>query len=247
MSSIIASNIPLDITEAKIEEFFSFCGKIKSIKELESDSSLKVVQVVFENSGAVSTALLLNGAELGSNAIKVVEETGGEKSKALELAEDAESSTAPPPSYTENSNSSDDLPQEDKPKSAIIAQYLSQGYVLSDQLVGKLVEFDKEHGYSSKFKSFLTNLDSKYHIQDKSLLVTNEADQRLHIQSNLSSGKSKLDQYFDKFKQDKYGSKILNFYSNVVNDTKEVHEEARRLADLKKQQSSSPSPAPQTE
>ncbi|ODV97831.1 hypothetical protein PACTADRAFT_30651, partial [Pachysolen tannophilus NRRL Y-2460] len=219
-STIIASNIPLEITEAKLQEFFSFCGKIKSISVIDKQDNSKSAKVEFENAAAVSTALLLNGAELGSNAIVVVEDGASKAvtgSSAIPTVDDMA-----------------DVSQEDKPKSAIIAQYLSQGYVLSDQLVEKAVAFDKEHGYSTKFKDFLGNLDEKFHIQDKNNQIVSDANERFHLEENLNKGKSSLESYFDRFKQDKYGSRIHKFYTDIVKDTKDVHEEARRLAELKK-------------
>lgn len=37
-----------------------------------------------------------------------------------------------------------DVPQEDKPRTAIVAEYLAHGYVLSDPIIQKAVAFDRE-------------------------------------------------------------------------------------------------------
>lgn len=224
MSTIIASNIPSSVEESKVKEFFSFCGKIDSIKQQDQESEGKsAYQVRFASAGAVSTALLLNGAELGGGEVHVIQ-LGVDK--PLPLSEAL-------PSY--ESANHEDIDQEEKPKSAILAQYLSQGYVVSDQLIEKALAFDKAHGYSEKFRNFVTSLDQKYHVQEKTTASAEQADTKFNIAENYNKGKMSLGDYFDKFKQDKYGSKIHQFYSGLVNDTKAVHDEARRLADLKEE------------
>lgn len=249
---IIASGIPSFVTDSKIEEFFSFCGKIKSIKQIDSssaaDSKTKEIQVEFNNSSAVSTALLLNGAELegGVVSVKSLDDSNVEstdtKSDLQDSSDSTSAGTSPSPSPPVA-----DIAQEHKPKSTILAEYLAQGYVLSDSLINKAVQFDQKNGISKNFTNFLTGLDKKYHIQEKNQEINtqanstftdlyNKANTNFDLENKLNTSRSTLDSYYDKFKNDKIGSKIHQFYTDVATDAKQVHEEAKRLAEAKKQQ-----------
>ncbi|CCH44667.1 hypothetical protein BN7_4236 [Wickerhamomyces ciferrii] len=239
--SILASNIPESVTKDKIHEFFSFCGKIDRIEnyDLSAQNNEVVYQVFFANESAVSTALLLNGAELGGSQVKVLPFNDGRNPTANDppaynepLAnKQSQLGTVKPPSEEAKSLidqpgvNSDDIEQESKPKSTIFAEYLSHGYILGDQLIEKAVEHDKQNGYTDKFKKFLKDLDDKYHVQETQQTI----DQKYKISANLS-------RYFEKALNTGVGNKIHGFYSNVVNDSTEIHNEARRLADLKKKE-----------
>lgn len=230
MSTIIASNIPHSTSEAKIREFFSFCGKIKDLSVVEDDEKKgKSVKVEFEKASAISTALLLNGAEFDGSQ--------------LEVKESGESSGSTAPSSSKDGEEEDgDIEQEEKPKSAIIAELLANGYVLQSSLVEKAIEFDKEKGISERFHNFIQGLDQKYHLQEKNKQVadqttklTDQANNQWGIQERWNQGVRTLNSYLDKFKQDKYGSQVHDFYTNVAKDVKSVNDEALRLAELKKQ------------
>ncbi len=49
--------------------------------------------------------------------------------------------------------------QEDKPKTAIVAEYLAHGYNISDEITKRAIELDNKHGLSTKFKGYLSQLD----------------------------------------------------------------------------------------
>ncbi|KAG7701832.1 hypothetical protein KL910_000288 [Ogataea haglerorum] len=224
-STILASGIPLGVSDSEVEEFFNFCGKTKAIATVDKNEKTKTVKVEFVNASAVSTALLLNGAELGGGSIKVIGE-GLAKQPIVPTSEVRPADAS--------ASATGDIPQEDKPKTTILAEYLSQGYAISDGLVQKAVEFDQKNGISSNFKQFLSNLDAKYHIHDKNQQLLDQANSQLGLDSKIAIGRTKLDSYFDKFKNDKLGSRIHKFYTEVASDAKQVHEEAKRLAELKK-------------
>ncbi|GMF54359.1 unnamed protein product [[Candida] boidinii] len=87
----------------------------------------------------------------------------------------------------------------------------------------------------------------KYHIQEKNQEINtqanstftdlyNKANTNFDLENKLNTSRSTLDSYYDKFKNDKIGSKIHQFYTDVATDAKQVHEEAKRLAEAKKQQ-----------
>ncbi|GME94146.1 unnamed protein product [Ambrosiozyma monospora] len=173
-STIIASGIPLTTTDDKVQDFFSFCCKIKKLDTLDKTEKTKSVAVEFASASAVSTALLLNGAELDGAKIKVIEE-GLSKQPTIATADVKTATTTAPnsaESATHDGVPSSDIPQEYKPKATIAAEYLAHGYVLGDQFLKKAVAYDQEKGYSTKFKSFLNNLDSKYQLQAKNREIT---------------------------------------------------------------------------
>lgn len=66
MSQITASNISLDVTQAQVKQFFSFCGRIESI-ELVKGANHQTANITFERASAAKTALLLQDAVLGKN------------------------------------------------------------------------------------------------------------------------------------------------------------------------------------
>ncbi|ANZ75099.1 BA75_02178T0 [Komagataella pastoris] len=248
MSVVIASQIPFQVDESEIEKFFQFCGKIKSL-EIEltidaHDNKFKKAIVEFESKAAVSTAILLNGAELGGKPITVTAASDDSEEPVLKTVpgDDGDDENVGVVVSDNNVSGSDgidpdsDAPQELKPKAAIVAQYLSQGYVLSDSLIEKAIDFDKQHGISQQFNDFLNNVDKRYHVQEKTSEQIHEADTKLGIEEKLEKGKHTLASYIDKFKKDPYGSRIHKFYLGVITDAKQIHEEAKRLAELRKSQ-----------
>lgn len=213
MASIIASNLPIETTKEQIQKFFEFCGKIKSINE-ETINGSKVFTITFLDSGAISTALLLNDAELNGSRIKITEH---DDEPPLYVEEEGGVVTA----EKEEAHETADIKQELKPKAAIFAEYLSQGYVLSDPLLQKAVDYDSKHGISENFNKFLNDIDSKYDLHTKS----KDLDTKLGISK-----------YFNKALQTNVGSKVESFYKDLAKDTKQINDEAKRLAELKKQQ-----------
>lgn len=238
MATIIASNIPVTSTEEKISEFFSFCGKIKQMEVVDKTEKLKTIKVQFEKASAVSTALLLNGAEFEGSQIEVVE-AEGDKEATLARSENANDGAA----------ADGDIEQEEKPKSAVIAELLAHGYVLQSSLVEKAVAFDQEHGLSDRFRNFISGLDEKYHLHDKNQQLAdqtsslyNQANSQWGIENRWNSGMRTLNTYLDKLKKEKYGSQVHDFYTKTAQDVKSVNEEALRLAELKKNQQEGQAP-----
>lgn len=240
--SVIASNIPESVTKDRVEEFFAFCGKIESVEQLYTDADPNSFRIKFVSESAVSTALLLNQAELGGAAVIVSSELTPEV--LSQIQDKAPHSPSYPPNVPSTPNADPyeagptaDIAQELKPKSAIFAQYLSRGYVLGDHLVQKAVDYDKQNGCSDKFKRFLTDLDTKFSLQEKQKgLQTKQQqlDQKYKISSNLLH-------YYDRALKTDAGSRLHGFYTNVVKDATQIHEEARRLAQLEKEKKVHPS------
>lgn len=99
------------------DQFFSFCGKIKSITRLE-----KTATIVFEKKSAAQTSLMLNGGTLDSTTITVSgHSTDGDPNQEV--------TPASPGAHRPTTSEGDELKQEDKPRSAIAAEYLAHGFV----------------------------------------------------------------------------------------------------------------------
>ena len=246
MATITASQIPVSVPETKIKEFFSFCGKIKDIEVLDKTEKTKTIRVEFEKASAVSTALLLNGAEFEGSQIEVKEDFASGAAAGV----GADAGPGEKDVAGERGKGDSDIDQESKPKSTIIAELLANGYVLQSSLVEKAVDFDQQHGITDRFRDFISGLDQKYHLQEKNQQIVNQANSSLGqaydqansqwgLESHWNQGMRTLNSYLDRFKKDKYGSQVHDFYTNAAKDAKAVNDEALRLAELKKKQTAS--------
>lgn len=246
MSSVIVSHVPKSVSLAKLKEFFAFCGVIKLVDELGADSNgyLKY-QVNFELEKALSTALLLNDAELDSVPIAVHEETPPSYASIPDKREvddnKIQSQDAADNATITGDKEYDDILQEEKPKLAILAQLLALGYLVSDDLIRRAVKFDNEKGYTSKFKSFLTDLDQKYVGSQEPGTTANKGLNKAQskfasLQQSFQglSYQQKLQHYFDKASNHPFGIKVHDFYKLLSKEVQDVHAEAKRLYELKR-------------
>jgi hypothetical protein len=217
-NTVQVANIAAKTEDKEIKDFFSFCGKITDIK-VTSEGATKSATVTFEKETAAKTALLLNHTKLGDNEISVTGSAETEKDNSG--------------SYTQQDDrDSDEITQEEKPRSRILAEYLAHGYVVADAGLKKAIELDQQHGVSSRFLNTLTNLDKKYHATDRA----KTADQSYGITQRASGLLSGLGSYFEKATNTPTGRKLVQFYSNGQRQVEDIHNEARRLAELKKQE-----------
>jgi RNA recognition motif-containing protein len=215
-STVTVKNITLTTSDESIKEFFSFCGNITDIKITEQGET-KTAEVTFEKPTAAKTALLLNNTQLGPNHISVTSVGGDSDDDASH--------------YTKNVNrDSDEITQDDKPRARILAEYLSQGYVVGDAAIQRAIELDSKHGVSSRFFSTLQSLDEKYHATDRAKAT----DQSYGITQRATGFLNSLSSYFEAATNTPTGKKIVQFYSDGSKQVQEVHAEARRLADAKK-------------
>ncbi|EKD16043.1 RNA recognition domain-containing protein [Drepanopeziza brunnea f. sp. 'multigermtubi' MB_m1] len=191
----------------------------KEISSLELTPADKTqnATVTFEKETAAKTALLLDNTQLGASSVQVTSATGSNDDDGSHFSEHAE-------------RDSDEITQEEKPRSRIAAEYIAHGYVLGDQAIQKAIDLDNKHGVSNRFLSTLTNLDAKYHATDKAKSV----DQSYGVSQKAGSLLSGLSSYFEKAVGTPTGQKLVNFYSQSSKQVQDIHAEARRLADLKK-------------
>jgi hypothetical protein len=190
-------------------------GKISDLKVTEAGES-KNVDVTFEKETAAKTALLLNNTQLGPNHISVTSAGG-----------DIDDGAA----FTKNTNrDTDEITQEEKPRARILAEYLAQGYVVGDAAIQRALELDQTHGVSARFLTTLNGLDQKIHASDRARAT----DQTYGLSTRANTFFSGLHSYFEKASNTPTGKKLVKFYEDGQKQVIEVHDEARRLADLKK-------------
>ncbi|RAL58403.1 hypothetical protein DID88_006394 [Monilinia fructigena] len=225
--TVHVKNISLQTSDKEVKDFFSFCGKIISL-EVGPVGETQNATVQFEKEIAAKTALLLDDAQLGTTQVKVTSASGSSEDDGSH--------------YTHNEHrDSDEITQEEKPRSRIIAEYLAHGYAIGDTAAQRAIDLDQKHGVSSRFLATLNNLNSKYHATEKAKGV----DQSYGVTQKASSLLSGLTSYYEKAAGTPTGQKLVNFYTQTSRQVQDIHTEARRLADIKKQEG--PQKVPGTE
>jgi len=216
MSSVVhVSGIDAKTSEKDIRDFFSFCGKISNLSIDESKAEAtptKSATVTFEKETAAKTALLLDSTQLGPAQIHVTSDTstGAGAAKSGEQEEE-------------------EVAQEDKPRSRIVAEYLAHGYVIGDKAIERAIALDQQHGVSTKFMNALSNFDSKYKVTDKARSV----DAKTGATGHASFAWNTMASYYDQAVNTPTGQKLRTFYEQGNKQVMDVHNEARHLANLK--------------
>jgi len=217
-STVNVKNISSKTSEQEVKDFFSFCGKIASIK-ITPEGDTQNATVVFEKETAAKTALLLDHTQLGATQVEVSSAAGVSAEEGNHYAARTERDT-------------DEISQEEKPRSRIIAEYLAHGYVIGDQATQRAIDLDQKHGVSSKFLQTLHSIDQKYKATEKARAV----DQSYGVSQKASSLFSGLNSFYEKAAGTETGQKVVNFYTQTSRQVQDIHAEARRLAHIKKQQ-----------
>lgn len=133
-TTVHVSNIAPTTTEKEVTDFFSFCGHISSVSLTPSSAEPGAPQkatVTFERASAAKTALLLDQTRLGGNNVHV---------EAAASLDDLAGGEAPGHADEPTFGADDDAHyprQEDKPRAAILAEYLSAGYAVGDTALQK--------------------------------------------------------------------------------------------------------------
>lgn len=220
-TTVHVSGISHETSEKEVKDFFSFCGKITSLSITPSSGatdSTKSASVTFEKETAAKTALLLDNTQLGKSQVHVA--TAGNIEDIAQKAGAA---------FSSSSSDEHHIPQEDKPRSRIVAEYLAHGYVLSDNVIQQAISLDNKHGFSARFNSALTNFDSKYKASDKAKSV----DTKYGLTDKAQNAWLGLNSYFEKAINTPTGQKVRDFYVQGDKQVRDVHNEAKRLASLK--------------
>ncbi|UNI22731.1 Protein vip1 [Purpureocillium takamizusanense] len=217
-STVHVKNIASSTSDKEVKDFFSFCGKIADF-QVTAAGETKDAEVTFEKETAMKTALLLNNTQLGPNQISVASASGSTIDEGSH--------------YTKNADrDSDELTQEEKPRARILAEYLAHGYVVGDVAIERAIDLDAKHGVSNRFVSTLQGLDQKYHATDRAK-ATDQSYGISHRANNLLTG---ISSYFEKASNTPTGQKLVKFYTDGSRQVQDIHNEARRLADLKKEE-----------
>lgn len=130
-----------------------------------------------------------------------------------------------------------ELPQEHKPRSTIVAEILSHGYVLGDQAAQKSLEFDNSTGISATFKNFFstvqkktTELDQQYHVSEK----VKEVDGKYKVSETTNSTaqgiQSSVTSFFSQVASHPIAQKAQSYLSAPLGSVTDIHAEARRMA-----------------
>lgn len=133
------------------------------------------------------------------------------------------------PTIDDTARDSHDISQEDKPRSRIVAEYLAHGYVISDAALQRAIALDNQHGISSRFTNALAQFDSKYKASDRAKGL----DASYGITDKASVGWRGFNSYFEKAINTPTGQKLAAFYTQSDRQVRDIHAEARRLADMK--------------
>jgi hypothetical protein len=129
----------------------------------------------------------------------------------------------------EKTDNEHEIAQEDKPRSRILAEYLAHGYVVSDGAIQKAISLDQKHGFSTRFTSALSNFDTKFNATGRA----KDIDENYKISDKAATGWRGLNHYFEKALEHPHGQKLRDFYVQTDKQVRDIHNEARRLADLK--------------
>lgn len=164
---------------------------------------------------AAKTALLLDSTQLGPSLVSV--------STAASIGDMVKAAVGATPT------DDDEITQEDKPRSRILAEYLAHGYVISDSAIERALALDQKHGVSTRFTKAITAFDSKYKAIDKAKGV----DASYGVTNKAIDGWNTLHSYFEKALSTPTGQKLAALYTQGEKQVLDVHTEARRLADLK--------------
>ena len=169
--------------------------------------------MTFEKETAAKTALLLDSTKLGESIIAVkaaasLDQLAGEKA---------------------GDHAGEEFEQEDKPRSRIIAEYLAHGYVIGDKAIQNALALDQQHGISSRFTTALSSFDSKYKATDRAKGV----DAKFGVSDKTYNLFSSLNSYYEKALGTPTGQRLAKLYEQGNKEVMDVHNEARRLADLK--------------
>lgn len=133
-----------------------------------------------------------------------------------------------------------DLPQEHKPRSTIVAEILSHGYVLGDTAAQKSLEFDNNTGISATFKNFFgtvqkktAELDQQYHVSEKVKEVDGKYKVSETTNTTTKNIQNSVSSFFTQVANHPYAQKAQSYLAAPLGSVQDIHAEARRLANVR--------------
>jgi len=232
--TVKVSGLAPTTTEKELHDFFTFCGTITTIDLLKDTKS---AEVHFEKSSAAKTALMLNGGTLDGATLTVTSEV--------------EHHDGPT-----NDNATPD--QSDKPRAAIAAEYLARGYVLGDHVLQRAIDLDNKNGISQRFLTYFKSFDQQAGSRalgpEKTISgKVQETVAQATAQAKAIDEQRGITQSFTEYLKTALatptGQKVQAFYTSTSKQVLDIHEEAKRIAELHKTNQASaaaPVPAPAT-
>ncbi|KJA21141.1 hypothetical protein HYPSUDRAFT_55611 [Hypholoma sublateritium FD-334 SS-4] len=213
--TVNVSGISSSTKTAQLHDFFT----ISTIEYKEGSST---ATISFEKPNAAKTALMLNGGALDGSTLSVTSDVEHQ---------DVDHNT---PGVFE---------QSDKPRAGIAAEYIAKGYVLSDHILQQAIEIDNKQGISKRFLDFFRGVDKS--VGEKALGPDQTVSQKLQATVGNAAQRARAvdeERGFSKTAQDYYqraisspfGQKVQLFYTDTSKQVKDIHEEARRIADAEK-------------
>ena len=196
-ATVHVSNISSKTTEIEIKEFFSFCGKIKDFSSTPASGAPEAppsATITFEQPSAARTALLLDNTLLSGAPIHV-----SATASLDDLQHEAHDNTDPTTGVPT---------QEEKPRTAIFAEYLAHGYHIGDKVLQRAIDIDEKRGISGRFRKFLADLDNKHKVSDKSRAM----DTTYGVSDKANQGYNTVARYLDQALSTPTGQKIHSFY-----------------------------------
>ncbi|SPO30383.1 related to SSP120 - secretory protein [Ustilago trichophora] len=146
-SIVVVTGINKSTAKKQVDDFFSFCGSITNLDLTDDGAAHQKAVIEFAKPSAASTAVMLHGSSLDGATLSVA------------LAGDAAAAASATAATAAHNDDAQPVGQEDKPKTAIVAEYLAHGYTISDEITKRAIELDSKHGLSTKFKGYLSQLD----------------------------------------------------------------------------------------
>lgn len=225
-ATVHVSGIAAGTPERDVSSFFSFCGTISSITLTPSSGAADAplsATITFERESAAETAVLLDGTPLNEKPLTVT--------AAHNIDDIAGSHLAP----SGDIGPDGEILQENKPRTAVMAEYLAAGYTIGDSVLQKGIDFDRKTSFTSKFASYVTNafnaVDSKVHVTEKA----KAADSQYHLAEKAANATAGLQRYFEHALGVDRVQKVRDFYHAGAVHVRDIHNEAKRLAELKNQ------------
>jgi len=179
--SVFVSNISPSANEKTVSDFFSFCGKITKLylkKEGDGQDGRSAV-VQFETESAAKTALLLTNALIVDRPISVLpfvsSQPPANPPQSIPVPVPTPDLGTPTDAATITQRNFNDIPDDQRSKTSVIASLLAAGYVLANDALQKAKDYDDKHNLSLQAKVAVEQLKVKAHEIDQTYKISEKA------------------------------------------------------------------------
>lgn len=222
---VAIDNIALKTEREAIEDFFSFCGIIESL-EIKVDGEHKIGLILFEEDSAANTAVQFSEvAVIDDNPIKV------EPYFKSAAADSPDTKLQSAEVTTDTSQSKDG-----KSVSHVMAELLASGYVLTDNVLKKGVEFDERYNVSTRVNGYINKMAVNFNQLNNKISKSSHNEIHDITDRNEKESAPKSPKKYPLF-HSKAGSKMHTIASRMVDKVNMIHEDAKKIVDEKKRES----------